>query len=205
VTTVAHCGWLALEHLLEAPRFKTNIDRVDHRAEVEAIVAAWAQMALKARRPGGWLSLGFLGMLGTGVPYALAVELVRPEAHVVCFTGDGALGFHLTEFDTAIRHRLPFVAVVGNDAAWGIEQHFQQALYGPDRLVGTSLRLSSYDLVVEALGGQGEFVEQLKELRPALERAFAAGKPACVNVASSHFPSLMTQAFIRFLLRRRGG
>jgi acetolactate synthase-1/2/3 large subunit len=167
--------------------------------------AAWAQMALKARRPGGWLPLGFLGMLGTGVPYAVAAKAARPEAQVVCFTGDGALGFHLMEFDTAIRHRLPFVVVVGNDAAWGIEQHFQRALYSPDRLVGTSLRRSRYDLIVEALGGHGEFVEQSKELRPALERAFASGKPSCVNVAVQHTPSPMTQAFTRFLLRRRGG
>jgi acetolactate synthase-1/2/3 large subunit len=167
--------------------------------------SAWAQMALKSRTAGGWLSLGFLGMLGTGVPYAVAAKLARPEAQVVCFTGDGSLGFYLMEFDTAIRHRLPFVVVVGNDAAWGIEQHFQRALYSPDRLVGTSLRLSRYDLVVEALGGHGEFVEQFKDLRPALERAFASGKPACVNVAIQHTPSPMTQAFTRFLLRRRGG
>lgn len=166
--------------------------------------SAWAQMALKARRPGGWLPLGFLGMLGTGVPYAVAAKVARPEAQVVCFTGDGALGFYLMEFDAAIRHGLPFVVVVGNDAAWGIEQHFQRALYGADRLVGTSLRLSRYDLMVEALGGHGEFVEHPKELRPALERAFASGKPACVNVVIQHTPSPMTQAFTRFLLRRRG-
>ena len=71
--------------------------------------------------------------------------------------------------------------------------------------MGTSLAPTRYDLVAEALGGHGEHVTDVKELRPALERALAAGKPAVVNVATRHTPSPMTQAFTRFLLRRRGG
>ena len=83
---------------------------------------------------------------------------------------------------TAVRYQLPFVAVVGNDAAWNAEYQIQMRQYGPDRLVGCELLPSRYDQVVSALGGHGEHVAEPGELRPALERAMAAGRPACVNV-----------------------
>jgi acetolactate synthase-1/2/3 large subunit len=107
--------------------------------------SAWARLVLPAHRSGYQLTHGRLGMIGTGVPYGVAAKLARPEARVIVFVGDGSLGFHFMEFDTAIRHNLPIVVVVGNDAAWGVEQHFQRALYGEDRLVATSLRRTRYD------------------------------------------------------------
>jgi acetolactate synthase-1/2/3 large subunit len=96
--------------------------------------------------------------------------------------GDGTFGFHMAEFDTAVRHDLPFVAVVGNDATWNAEYQIQLRSYGEARAHGCELLPSRYDKVVEALGGHGEFVERIDELTPALERALASGKPACVNV-----------------------
>jgi acetolactate synthase-1/2/3 large subunit len=72
--------------------------------------------------------------------------------------------------------------VVGNDAAWGQMMRPQGAIYGWDRLAGTLLHPTRYDKVVEALGGHGEFVERPEQIRPALERAAASGKPALVNV-----------------------
>ena len=96
--------------------------------------------------------------------------------------GDGTFGFHALEFDTAVRYQLPFVAVVGNDAAWNAEYQIQLRKYGPERLVGCELLPSRYDEVVRALGGHGEHVATAKELKPALQRAIASGRPACVNV-----------------------
>ncbi len=96
--------------------------------------------------------------------------------------GDGTFGFHMAEFDTAVRHNLPFVAIVGNDATWNAEYQIQLRSYGEERAHGCELLPSRYDKVVEALGGLGEFVQDLDDLAPALERAFASGKPACINV-----------------------
>lgn len=74
------------------------------------------------------------------------------------------------------------VAIVGNDAGWMQIRRGQEQLYGPDRTPATALAFTRYDRVVEALGGHGEYVEKPREIRPALERALASGKPALVNI-----------------------
>ena len=74
------------------------------------------------------------------------------------------------------------IGIVGNDAAWGQMMRPQGAMLGWDRLDGTLLNPTRYDKVVEALGGHGEHVERPEDLRPALERAAASGKPALINV-----------------------
>jgi acetolactate synthase I/II/III large subunit len=125
---------------------------------------------------------GKLGMIGPSIPFAIGAALARPDVPAVACLGDGTAGYHIMEFDTAIRHRIPFLAIVGNDAAWAAERHRQIALYGPERLVAADLLPSRYDEVVRALGGHGEYVERPDEIRPALERALASGLPACVNV-----------------------
>jgi acetolactate synthase-1/2/3 large subunit len=85
------------------------------------------------------------------------------------------------EFDTLARHGVEIVAVMGNNGIWALEKHPMESLYGYS--VAAELRPETrYDQVVEALGGYGELVRQPSELRPALERAFASGKPALVNV-----------------------
>ena len=137
------------------------------------------------------LTNGKLGALGPGIPLALAATLARPNARSVAFVGDGTFGFHAMELDTAVRHNLPAVVVVGNDAGWATERHRQREVYGPDRLVAADLLPTRYDLVAQNLGAHGEFVERPEQLKVALERAFASGKPACVNVniASIRAPS----------------
>jgi acetolactate synthase-1/2/3 large subunit len=86
------------------------------------------------------------------------------------------------EFNTALRFDLPIVMVISNDCSWGMIRHSQKAAYGPGRLVGCELGDVAYEKVVAALGGYGERVERAAEIRPALERAFASGRPACLNV-----------------------
>lgn len=151
-------------------------------------------------RPRAWWSLPHLGMLGSAVPTALAAKLARPHARVVLVIGDGSFGFHGMEFDTAVRHGLDIVAVLGNDSAWGIDRQIQLAVYG--RSVATDLLPSRYDLVVRGLGGHGEFVEQPEDLAPALERSFAAGKPALVNVLTQRVSSPRGE---RAIARRKAG
>ncbi len=102
---------------------------------------------------------------------------------MVIVYGDGSFGLNGFEYDTAVRFGLPIIGIVGNDAAWGQMMRPQATVYGKDRLAAaTLLDYTRYDKVVEALGGHGEFCEPPDEIRPALERAAASGKPALVNV-----------------------
>src|SRR3712207_4094703 len=116
------------------------------------------------------------------MPFALAAQRAFPDRRVLIIYGDGSFGLNGFEFDTAVRFGLPIVGVVGNDGAWGQMMRPQAMLYGESRLVATKLDYTRYDKVVEALGGHGEHVTEPGQIRPALERAFASGKPALVNV-----------------------
>ena len=132
---------------------------------------------------------GVSGAIGAGLPYAMAAAAARPDATVFALSGDGSIGFHLAEFETAVRHGLAFVMVIGNDQRWNAEHQIQLRDYGEDRLSGCGLTAARYDLAAAALGAHGEFVTELQELRPALERAMASGKPACVNVMIEGLPA----------------
>ena len=154
----------------------------------------WGRSYYQARQPGHWLRLGSLGHLGCGLPYALTAKLIDPEARVFLFTGDGSIGFYFMEYDTALRHNLPFTAVMGNDSAWGIDKTFQLAYFG--RPVATDLRFVRYDRIVAEVGGHGEYAERAEEVAPAVERALASGKPSLVNVAVAPGASPMAEAMI---------
>jgi acetolactate synthase-1/2/3 large subunit len=145
-------------------------------------IVATAAKIIPVKNEGGWMDPGPLGTLGVGMPFALAAQLSHPDKRVVIVYGDGSFGLNGFEYDTAVRHGLPIIGVLGNDAAWGQMMRPQGSLYGWDRLSATLLEPSRYDKVVEALGGHGEFVERPEDLRPALERAADSGRPALVNV-----------------------
>jgi acetolactate synthase-1/2/3 large subunit len=145
-------------------------------------IVATAAKIIPVKSEGAWMDPGPLGTLGVGAPFAVAAQLAHPDRRVVIVYGDGSFGLNGFEFDTAVRFGLPIIGVVGNDAAWGQMMRPQGAIYGWDRLAATELAYTRYDKVVEALGGHGEFVESPDQLRPALERAAASGKPALVNV-----------------------
>jgi len=132
---------------------------------------------------------GVGGSIGSSLPMAIASRLVEPKAPVFAVLGDGTFGFHMAEFETAARRSLPFVAVVGNDARWNAEYNLQVRDYGRDRAVGCELTPARYDLVAVALGGHGELVERPEQMVPAIERALASGKPACINVMVESIPA----------------
>ena len=140
----------------------------------------WVQAGLEAEPR---LINGPAGSIGSSIPMGLAAKLAHPQRPVFVFLGDGTFGYHAMEFDTALRYNLPIIAVVGNDARWNAEHQLQIQNYGEGRTVGCELLPSRYDKVIEALGGHGEFVEQPKDLTPAVERALASGLPACINIA----------------------
>ena len=142
----------------------------------------WGELALTALRPGRYLGHGYLGCLGTGLPFGLAAQLAHPEERVLVLTGDGSVGLNFTEFDTAVRHQLPIVVVVNNDQAWGMCKHEQVVRFGESGIVATELGPTRYERAAEAFGAYGELVEDPADIIPAVERAFASGRPACVNV-----------------------
>ena len=142
---------------------------------------SYAGRMIDSYEPGCWLDPGPYGCLGSGPGYALAAKLAHPGRQVVLLLGDGAFGFAGMEFDTLARHGVAVVGVIGNNGIWGLEKHPMEFIYGYS--VAAELRPETrYDTVVEALGGQGALVREPAELRPALERAFAAQVPALVNV-----------------------
>ncbi len=143
---------------------------------------ATAAYVLRPRGVGAWMDPGPLGTLGVGPGYAMAAQLARPDHRVLWVAGDGAFGLHGLELEAMVRQAIPVVCVIGNDAAWTQIRRGQVAMVGVERAVATGLSAARYDQVAAALGAHGEWVTDGAELDAALERAFAAGRPAVVNV-----------------------
>jgi acetolactate synthase-1/2/3 large subunit len=172
-------------------------DAIVQAAGREAVVVAegggtssWMEMAAQVYEGGDWVSHGYLAQLGTGMPFAIAAKLAHPDKRVICVVGDGAVGFNFAEFDTMLRHGLPVVVVVNNDQQWGMSAHGQDLIYGEGKRVVTDLGATRYDLAAIGFGCHGEHVVEPGDLLPALERAFASGKPACLNIMTD--PSVIS-------------
>ena len=188
--------WRTLASRPEGPLHPVEVGRAVQRIlerSSDAVLVAdggefgqWAQACASAPTR---LINGPGGSIGSAIPFALTARLARPEATVIAMLGDGTFGFHLAEMDTAARGELPFLAVVGNDACWNAEHQIQLRTYGRDRAHGCELLPARYDQAVAALGGHGEHVERAADLVPALERALASRRPACVNVMIERVPA----------------
>ncbi|OSQ51755.1 thiamine pyrophosphate-binding protein [Marivita geojedonensis] len=146
----------------------------------------WAQAGVSASRR---IINGVSGAIGGGLCYAMAARAADPTATVIALMGDGTVGFHLGEFETAVREDLPFVAIVGNDQRWNAEHQIQLREFGADRLHGCALSEARYDEAVAALGGFGALVTKLSELPGAIEAAIGSGRPACINVLMEGRPA----------------
>ncbi|HEX5651290.1 MAG TPA: thiamine pyrophosphate-binding protein [Steroidobacteraceae bacterium] len=155
--------------------------------------AVWAMMFHEMRVPNTLLSTFKFGMLGAGVAQALGAAVARPDAPVCCIIGDGAMGFHPQEIETAVRNGLRVVYVVVCDRQWGMVKMNQQFALkplktlirkslGPDETIKADLGEIRFDKVAEAMGAHGERVADPRELKGALERALASGGPAVVHV-----------------------
>jgi thiamine pyrophosphate-dependent acetolactate synthase large subunit-like protein len=125
---------------------------------------------------------GLFGCLGTGLPFGLGAKAAMPDKKVVVLSGDGSFGLNVMELDTAMRHKLPIISVVLNDQSWGMIRHGQTLSYGADRVIGSNLGIVHYEKIAEGLGCYGELVEKEADIVPAIERAMASGKPACINI-----------------------
>ncbi|MGO9935713.1 MAG: thiamine pyrophosphate-binding protein [Steroidobacteraceae bacterium] len=142
----------------------------------------WMRDHIRPRGTGSFHSTGYLGALGVGPGFAIGAARAFPARPIILFAGDGALGFHIQEFDTIVRHGLNVHTVVLNNACWGMSQNGQDLIYGRDKRAIVTLRDANYEKVAEAFGGFGARAGRLEEIGPAVQAALSSGRPSCINV-----------------------
>jgi acetolactate synthase-1/2/3 large subunit len=142
----------------------------------------WVGDLVRSPGAGQHLRCGYLGSLGISPGFAIGAARARPERPVVCFAGDGGAGFHIQEFDTMVRHGLPIVTVVLNNAEWGMSRNAQNLLYGKQREVIVALEDTRFEVVAQGFGLEAKRIDRYEDLAAAVEEAFASGKPYCLNV-----------------------
>jgi len=151
----------------------------------------WASFFSEINRPDTLLSTFKFGMLGAGVSQALAGQIARPDSKVVCIIGDGAMGFHFQELETALRNELPVIYLVLCDKQWGMVKLTQSIALGMLRpAIGTDQQGTinadfeeiAFDKIAEAMGCHGERVSDPADLEAALQRCVDSGKPSVVHV-----------------------
>jgi len=178
-------------------RFAREIrDFLDHDAIVVGdggdIVGITASV-IQARYPGHWLDPGPFGTLGVGPGFAIAAKLAKPDKQVAIVYGDGSFGLNAMEYESALRQKIPFVGIIGNDGAWGQIKVAQEALYGQGNAPASELDPEApYHKIVEGLGGYGEKVTSPDQIKPALQRAYDSSVAACLNVMVD--PTLMKRS-----------
>ena len=146
----------------------------------------FSRQSIMSYKPFNRINSGTHGTMGVGVPFAIGAQAGRPNERVVLLTGDGAFGWNGMEIDTAVRNKLPVLFVICNNANYTAAT---EGVVDAKRHLGWT----RYDRMMEALGGHGEWVEDPAEIRPALERAAASGKPAVVNVKVDQYIHATTQ------------
>jgi acetolactate synthase-1/2/3 large subunit len=144
-------------------------------------LSGWLSQWFAARFPGQVVDAGPLAPVGHGIGMGIGAQLARPGKQVVVVIGDGGLGIGGMEIETALKHRLPVHTVVWNNSSWGPSFDQMPMLRGRVDPFDTLPDLR-YDRMFEAIGCHGEHVTRADEIRPALDRAFAAGKASVVNV-----------------------
>jgi acetolactate synthase I/II/III large subunit len=144
---------------------------------------AWSDGTYKVNLPGHYIKGGPLGCMGTGIPFALGAKAACPDNNIALISGDGAFGMNFMEFETAIRHDLPFVAVVCNDRGWGMTKHQMWISFGKNKpTTGVNLPLTPFHELAKVFGGYGEYVDDPKKLTRAIENGFKSGLPSIINV-----------------------
>jgi len=144
-------------------------------------LSGWLSQSFGARFPGQIVDAGPLAPVGHGIGMGIGVQLARPGKQVIVVIGDGGFGIGGMELETALKHRLPVVTLLWNNSSWGPSFDQMPMLRGRVDPFDMLPELR-YDRMFEAIGCHGEHVTRPDEIRPALERAFAAGKPSVVNV-----------------------
>lgn len=155
----------------------------------------WGDAVLPSVGPNKCVAKGYLGNIGEGLPQALGAKIAHPDELVVCYTGDGAVGYSFMEIETMVRNKLPVLTIVSNNGSWGMCAHFSDLAYDDGwHCAADFSEAIRYDLAAEGLGAHGEFCTKMDEIGPAMERALEAvknGQPALVNVLVNNDPSII--------------
>ena len=149
-------------------------------------IGQWAHMLLATNRyPSHWLTCGASGVVGWGIPGAMAAKLAYPDNSVLLLSGDGSFGFTITEIESAVRQKLPFVVVVANDSAWGIVACYQKRMFGQEGVIASKFGDLRFDKIAEALGANGLRIEDPLKLTSAIREGFSADLPTVIDVPIS--------------------
>lgn len=148
-----------------------------------ALTYLWMSEVIGQARPEAVLFHSHLSSMGCGFGIAVGAQAgVDAGKRVLLVTGDGAAGYSLAEFDTAVRNKLPLIVIVMNNRSWGATLHFQQIVVGPNRVTGTRLENGRYEQVAAAFGGGSYYADSSESLHEALRTALSKNEPACINV-----------------------
>jgi acetolactate synthase-1/2/3 large subunit len=142
----------------------------------------WVGDLIRSPGAGQHLRCGYLGCLGISPGFAIGAARAKPDRPVVCFAGDGGAGFNIQELDTMVRHRLPIVTVILNNAEWGMSRNAQNLLYGKNREVIVALQDTHYEVVARGFGIDALRIDRYEDIAPAVTEAFASGEPRLLNV-----------------------
>ncbi len=143
-------------------------------------IGQWAHQLLHDRYPGHWLTCGASGVVGWGIPGAMAARLLYPDRPIILISGDGSIGFTIAEFESATRQNLPFVVLLADDQAWGIVLTGHQEQFSVP--IGCELGPIRYDQIAEAFGAHGVRIESAAEILPALKQGLSADRPTLIHV-----------------------
>ena len=141
-------------------------------------IGRWVHMTLFDRHPSHWFTCGASGVVGWGFPGAAAAKLARPDQPVLLLSGDGAAGFTITEIETALRFGTPYVAVIAHDGAWGIVADGQKE----GRRIASEFGEIRFDKLARALGAEGVFIEDPKQLGPSIEQGLQMDTVTIIHV-----------------------
>ena len=147
----------------------------------------WSEIAVnmagaQGKELAGILHPGSFSMLGVGVSFGLAAKLNHPKDRVVVISGDGAFLSGGLSIEAAFQENVPITVVIDNNGGLTTISQQQERLFADERHVATDFRDIPFHTMFEGMGGHGELVEKLEDLKPALERALSSGRTACVNV-----------------------
>lgn len=171
--------------------------------------AIWGQFFYKCTNPGSGISTPKMGMLGAGVGQALGVAAAYPNRQVYCIIGDGAMGFHPQEVETAIRNGLKPVFLVVSDRQWGMVKINQQFALKPiktvimkslreDETINADLGEIAWDKMAQSMGAHGERISDPKELDGAIQRSLASGKCAVIHIDVDPVKHMWAPALLHF-------
>jgi len=143
-------------------------------------IGQWFHQLLLDRLPGHWVTCGSSGVVGWGLPGALAARALYPDRPVILLSGDGSFTFTVAELECASRQGLSIVAIVADDRRWGISASGQTRNYGEPLF--STLGPTRLDQVAEGFGCRGVRVEKNEELAPAIRAALSEDRPTVIHV-----------------------